>query len=355
MAHPLVPQTQQRGHAGYGPSNNQWSEQPTVAYGHRPYARHAGIPAHPWRPPTPPNPSAGYMGAATPTAVGPWSAPNGWGAPGPWPQPPFAGNGRGTQRWWIAASGAVAVVVAAAVAVVGFTAGHGDSHTTASGGVHVPAPPVKSAPPAPTAAPTPNSAPSAGSLVDDSALPTLVPRIAQVSRVMGSAAMEPIDKLNGPGMFADKANPAECAGAILPAAATTYSGSGARSTYVQALHDQDPSTPITVFNAVTTFMTESAAAAFVNQQPSTWQGCQAGPIVLDPDKDKPLTWTIRNVAQRDNMLSANTSLGGAPATCQRVMTAKRNVVIDVTACSGNPGDSGVALASMIAERMGQPA
>ncbi|GAB4973157.1 hypothetical protein MAHJHV57_53950 [Mycobacterium avium subsp. hominissuis] len=55
------------------------------------------------------------------------------------------------------------------------------------------------------------------------------------------------------------------------------------------------------------------------------------------------------------MLTANTSLRGAPATCQRAMTVKRNVVIDVTACSGNPADSGVALASMIAERMGQPA
>ncbi|WP_460010458.1 sensor domain-containing protein, partial [Mycobacterium avium] len=65
--------------------------------------------------------------------------------------------------------------------------------------------------------------------------------------------------------------------------------------------------------------------------------------------------TSLDLTQRDNMLTANTSLRGAPATCQRAMTAKRNVVIDVTACSGNPADSGVALASMIAERMGQPA
>lgn len=337
MAHTLIPPTRPHGYAGYPPSYDHLGAQDTVMFHRRPNGR-AGVPAQRWGPP-----------AAAQQPAGPWGVPN--GVPVPWMMPPNAGKGRKAQRWFIA-GGAAAVVAAAVVAVVAAT---GSSQPTAPRTVHVPAPPVKSstAPQTPTATPTPNSGPSAGVPVSDSALPALVPSISAVSQVMGSDGMVAIDKLDGRGTFTDESNPPECVGTILPATRAAYSGSPVGSSYVQALHDRDPDQVHTVFDAVTTFSTAPAAAAFVTQQSITWAGCQAAPVVLDPNEEKPMTWTIQDVTRQGDTLTANTSLRGADASCQRALTAKRNVVIDVTACSEDPANTAVTLTSMIAERIGQ--
>jgi hypothetical protein len=339
MAHTLIPPTRQRGYAGYPPFYDNAREQ-TVAFNRRP-----GAAPGPWGPPT-----------AAPAPIGPWGAPYAGPMPGPWGIPPQGGKDRTSQRWWIAGAGAVAAVAAAVVAVVGFSADHG-AQPVATQGVAVPGPAVPStpAPQIPTPTPTPNSSPST-STISDSALPSLVPNIATVSRVMGSSGMAPIDKLNGPGLFTDQFDPSECGGAVIPSTQAAYASSAMGSTYVQALHDQDPDGAHSVFNGVTTFPTASSAATFVTQQSVGWQGCQGRPIVMDPDKDKPLTWTVRDVKLRGGTVTANTSLAGAGVLCQRAMTAMRNVVIDVTACnSDDPANTAVTLASMISDRLGHTA
>jgi hypothetical protein len=336
MAHTLIPPTRQRGHAGYPPFYDNAREQ-TVAFNRRPSAGPG-----PWGPPT-----------AAPAPVGPWAAPYGRPVPGPWGIPPQGGKDRTTQRWWIAGAGAAAAVAAAVVAVVGFSADHGGAQPAATPGVHLPGPAVPSTPAPQIPAPTPSS--PSGSNISDSALPSLVPSIATVSRVMGSSGMVPMDKLNGPGLFTDQFDPSECGGAVIPSTQAAYATSAMGSTYVQALRDQDPDGAHSVFNGVTTFPTASSAATFVIQQSVTWQGCQGRPIVMDPNKDKPLSWTVRDVKLRGGTVTANTSLASAGVVCQRAMTAMRNVVIDVTACSDDPANTAVTLASMISDRLGHTA
>ena len=90
-----------------------------------------------------------------------------------------AADPRNGQRWWIAAAAAAVAVVVATVTVVAMASDTGGSQTTASRGVSVPVPPVKSSPAPETHSPAPP--PPTVSLVEDSALPTLVPDIATVS------------------------------------------------------------------------------------------------------------------------------------------------------------------------------
>lgn len=352
MAPTVTPFHQQRASSwGYGLAAGQRPDGPTVELRQRSIPS-AGRPAAPWGGQS----AAGSYGSRpasviAPPALGRWSAPPGWaGVPGPWAMPATASRSGTGQRWWIAAAAAVLAVVVATVTVLAIAADPSGSARTAGRGVAVPAPPVKSTPGPQTHSRTP--APPPVSLVEDAALPTLVPDIATVSQVMGAARLQIIDKLNGPGMFTDTTNPPECANLVISAPRAAYGPAGARATYVQAMHDQNPGQLHTVFNAVTTFATESAAADFVRQQAITWQGCRVGAIVLDPDKDRPLSWTVHDVTQRGEQLTANVGLQSQHALCQRALMATRNVVIDVDACGDNPAGAAVMLASRISQRLG---
>jgi hypothetical protein len=136
---------------------------------------------------------------------------------------------------------------------------------------------------------------------------------------------------------------------FIPANENAYAGSGSRATYVQALHDQSRTT---VFSAVTTFATSSLAGDLVAQQAATWQTCRSAPVVLDPGHGNPITWTVEDVSQQGGTLTARISAAGGPS-CQRALTSKNNVVIDVTTCNANPSNEAVTIASAIAKRAAQ--
>ncbi|MEE6140294.1 sensor domain-containing protein [Mycobacterium sp. 050128] len=348
-----IPSHQHRGYPGYGTPYQRPCEPAAPAFAPHPGISTAGRPGQLWGSPAAPPAFSRPIPAIVPPAAGPWGPPNTWPGPSGWPMPPVNAAKRKTQWWLVGAAGVatVATVITATVAMAGL-ADHNGSATTAASGVPVPAPPVTSslAPQTTVAAPAPGNT---GSLVDDETLPTLLPDVATVGQVMGGVRLEAIDRLSGSGMFNDQPNPPECAGLVVPVSSVAYSRFAPRTTLVQALRDQNKNLVHTVFNGVTTFSTQSAATAFVNQQAGTWQGCRANPIVLTPKNDKPMTWTVRDVAQRGDTLTASTALQNSSTLCQRALTAKRNVVIDITTCSENPGDTAATLAAQISQRLGQ--
>lgn len=330
MTRTLTPPAPQHGNGGFG----RPTEEATVAL--RPRTRYASAPV--WGPPGPIPPMA-------PPQARPWGVPNAWAPPAPWGAP-MGGQNPKTQRWLLAVAGAAVAVATITVAVAASTSGHNGSPAV-PGGVPVPAPPTKS-----SAAPAPSTpvAPPQVTSISDSALPTLLPDPAYVAQIMGTAGLEAIDKLSGPGMFTDVADPARCVGAIIPANENAYAGSGSRATYAQALHDQGRT--VTVLSAVTTFGTASSATDLVGQQGATWATCQTTPVVLNPSHPNPLTWTVQDVAVHRGIITARISASGG-ATCQRALTSNNNVVIDVTACNANPTSEAETLALTIAKRVAQ--
>lgn len=331
MTHTLTPPVRQHGTGGPG----RPSEEPTVSL--RPRPRYTPPPM--WGPPGPIPPM-------TPQQPRPWGVPNAWAPPAPWGMPPAGGQNPKTQRWLLAVAGAAVAVSAITVAVAASASGHNNSPAV-PGGVPVPAPPTKS-----SAAPAPSTpvAPPHVTAISDSALPTLLPDPAYVAQVMGTAGLEAIDKLSGPGMFTDVADPARCVGAIIPANENAYAGSGSRATYVQALHDQGRTA--TVLSAVTTFGTASSAGDLVAQQGAAWATCQSAPVVLNPSRPDPMSWTVEDVSVRGGIITARISAAGGPV-CQRALTSNNNVVVDVTACTAHPSNEAVTIASTIAKRAAQ--
>lgn len=350
MTHTITPPAHRYGPAGFG----RPTEDPTVALRPRPAVGMAPAfgPSPVWGRPVTPSPN--YYQAPIPQMApqnpNPWGVPNAWAQPAPWAMPPAGGRSPHTQRWLLAIAGAAVVVAAVTVAVAASTGSH-DNSPAVPGGVPVPSPPTKSsAPSTAVMVPAVPSAPSApASVVSDEALPSLIPDAAYIGQVMGTTGLESIDKLSGPGMFSDDADPAQCVGVIIPANRNAYAGSGPRASYSQALHDQGSTT---VFAAATTFPTASLAADFVSQQRPIWQACQSTPVRLDPGHENPMTWNVHDVSRQADTLTAHISVAGGPS-CQRALMSKNNVVIDVTACNANPLNEAVTIASAISQRAAQ--
>lgn len=334
MTQTFTPPAHRYGNGGFG----RPTEEPTVSLRQRPPAWAQAAPASP-------NHYAGPIPPMAPPHSSPWGVPNAWAPPAPWGMPPAGGQSPKTQRWLLAVAGAAVAVAAITVAVAASTSGHNDSPAV-PGGVPVPTPPTKSSAPTTPSAPV---APPQIRAISDAALPSLLLDPAYVGQVMGTTGLESIDKLSGSGMFTDTADPAQCVGVVIPANENAYAGSGSRATYVQALHDQSRTT---VFSAVTTFATSSLAGDLVAQQAAIWQTCRSAPVVLDPGHGNPTTWTVEDVSPQGGTLTARISAAGG-LSCQRALTSKNNVVIDVTTCNTNPSNEAVTIASAIAKRAAQ--
>ncbi|WP_431240946.1 sensor domain-containing protein (plasmid) [Mycolicibacterium aichiense] len=226
--------------------------------------------------------------------------------------------------------GAVATVAAVVGLLAATTAGPDSPTRTTESATGVPVPPL------PTKAPrTPADAPPAPSgTVADTALPTLLPDTATLNRIMGTDALAVVPELTGTRMFTDTSNPPQCLGLVVSGARDAYAGAPWRATANQAVKDPKGSpSPHLVFNAVTTFSTPTAAADYVTAQLPLWQGCQANPIVLNPNEDSPLTWITNDVAMHGPSLTASVQPRNSSVSCQRALTAVQNTVIDVQACS----------------------
>lgn len=269
-----------------------------------------------------------------------WIGPNACPVlpPAPWGMPP-AKQGRPGRRWvWIVAGGAAALAT-----TVGLVAAVASGHIDVAGSASLPA----------DATASPSSAAPPPTVVEDRDLPRMVPLEAQAAEVAGAAALEPIAKTSGPGLLSDYTDPAGCAGALVPATKSDYAGSGVRASYVQALHDPDRHQLHFVVNTVSTFDSASQAKQFATTQAVAWQGCQASPIVLDANDEKPTTWVVSDVTQQGDMLTARTFVRDTGAHCQRALTTKLNVIVDVQVCTATVTGAAATLAKEITGHVGR--
>lgn len=296
-----------------------------------------------WRP-TPASPQH----VASDTAVPPPGPPlaHHLGAPQLWGGPATPKRGRPGRAW--GAAGGVVVTAMAVAAVVGLIGHHPETVLANRAEISAPSalPTVVASPP------VPSTAPSAESLVDDGDLVGLVPTPAEVAAVMGVGRLESNEKLNGPGMFTDPASPVECTGVVMPDARAAYAGSGVHVNYMQAWRDPDSPAMSIIVTGLSTFDSGSAAAAFVDQQSTTWPTCSLKPIVVGTDDERGQTWDVSTVAKKGDTLVADLSMRHIPGRCEHALAARRNVVIDVVSCSQHPDGTAAALTSTVIKRLG---
>jgi len=312
-----------------------------------------------WNAPTPQQrPYAAAVRAPYPPAPGQYPGPAGYatppngaypghtGYPGTYPSwgPPPGPRARlaGLPRWAVPAGAAagVALVVATTIGLTSHSST--PTPTAAAPSATVSAPPSSTVVTRPL--PSPASAPPRAE-----ALPTMLLDATATSAVVGAALTADAD-LSGPGWFTDTADPARCAGLMAASNRNAY----ADAPWVHHFNKTFAGDQRMVFQGVTTFSDPFAAADFVTTQTAAWQSCSDTPIVMGSGDEHQLTWQGTAVVNDNGMLHADLTMFGSRAqrSCERALTSRGSVVVDVTACS-DPDATGLAqtLARQISGRV----
>lgn len=157
--------------------------------------------------------------------------------------------------------------------------------------------------------------------------------------------------------------PAECLYASGAGVAPVYAGSG--NTAVHRERDvvsQPPEAPDPdpqVNQVVVLFPTPAAANAFFEASSKNWPACANRQDTVPGDADNPeIHWSVGPVANANGTLSTTVGVTVTPqggtktsATCQRALTVRNNVVIDIEACRKDADDAAVKIASQIAGKV----
>jgi hypothetical protein len=219
-----------------------------------------------------------------------------------------------------------------------------------------------------TTAPPPPPGPTIG----QAALANLLLSPAEVDTTLGltgTASVNKIDKLQDDAEFrqlfpAGWKFPDECIYATNPAMASVYAGSG--NTAVSGEHDSVSPPPGSndpkpeVRQAVVLFPSANEANAFFTTSAQRWPAC-ANRQLTPPGTDNLIAnFAVGPVANANGILTTTVNVklgnpdpGGAPlnVSCQRALTVRGNVAIDVNGCRTNPGDLAVNVANQIAGKI----
>ena len=154
--------------------------------------------------------------------------------------------------------------------------------------------------------------------------------------------------------------PAECLYAFSPAEGPVY---GTAFTAVRGQLDGAPAAGPNEFapsatQAVVLFPSADNAAAFFTTSSQGWPACADHQFTTPGDADSPETaWHVAPVSTTNGTLSTTvtmtmTGAANLSGACQRALTVRNNVAIDIATCGNNPGDSAVDMANRIAAKVG---
>ncbi|MGD1171022.1 sensor domain-containing protein [Mycobacterium seoulense] len=157
--------------------------------------------------------------------------------------------------------------------------------------------------------------------------------------------------------------PAECNYAIRAALAPVYADSGNSAVY--GYHDVAPAPPGStemerpdVDQFVVLFPSPDQASAFFTASSQRWPACANRQDTVPAEGGQPeLQWKVGPVTNANGVLRAPVTVtvtgsgGNVTMPCQRALTVRNNVVIDVDACRKEVGDLGVNIANQIAAKV----
>ncbi|MGD1205476.1 sensor domain-containing protein [Mycobacterium seoulense] len=281
------------------------------------------------------------FGIAGPHAVPP--AMHAWG-PVPGYPPAFAPARRRRQRTWAQIAVGAAVVVTLVVAGLAINvAGSPDDTATSTS---MPAPTTSAAPIDPGPAPQTPTVPL-------SALPGLMLDVATINSIEGATDIGPSpDSANDNGAYSGlSTDRPECGEIQAPALESELDGSGWIGVRTQSLQDPVGARHLN-HSAAIYFATAKAADDFAAKQAQAWPRCNGASLRLTVHREPTSIWMAGTATNRDGMLSiTNTQEGARGWQCQRALTARNNIVIDVRSCGDNRTDQAITIATRMAERV----
>lgn len=266
--------------------------------------------------------------------------------PSGYPPPPR----RRRWPWWVAGAGAA---VTAALVITLVVLDKSDSQTTAHTAPSSTRPATSPRPTLTSSSSPPSASPAAPPLGVET-LPSLLASAEQVGTALHNAPMNPRDVATS--LTSDVSiNPATCSSAVAPALENTYASSGYTGVAVQGLMEANPGRH-KVIQAVVAFPDAAAAQRFYAQQLSAWRGCRLTDVTVTYSNGQPDDHAKITVVTDSEGVATTVLLPAAPtdhpnSECERAMSVRRNVVVDVRACGENTMTAGFMLARAINDKI----
>jgi serine/threonine kinase PknH len=262
-------------------------------------------------------------GAAAPTAVG------------------GATSGSSKRLMIIGAAGA-AVIAAIVVAVVLGTQGSGPKKTPAAARPATQAAPGASLPGMPAAPGAPAATPGRmdSILLSAQQVNSILnpPTPMEVATDQTASRLRPDEHLSNPACF----------GAFDPIRESAYAGYNPTGVLGQGLDTQDSS--YRVYQAAVSFSTAAQAQEFVTASAGKWRACNG----LSVKFNNKANWTFGNVTEAPSRITLSRTPGDpSRASCERVLSAASDVVLDVMACEVGVQDQGGQIADQMAANVKQ--
>jgi hypothetical protein len=173
---------------------------------------------------------------------------------------------------------------------------------------------------------------------------------AEINTAMGTSGIEG-DEINTDMSDESAGIPDKDCRFIYSAESSVYDGSGwigMRSQHLREPGDSDHE----IWQAVVSFPAANDAARFFSASARRWPACSNREFHASDPGEPDKVWTAGPIANTNGTLSTSDTLkGGDGWACQRALTVRNNVAIDVAACSGSPTDAAVNIAGQIADKV----
>jgi PknH-like extracellular domain len=159
--------------------------------------------------------------------------------------------------------------------------------------------------------------------------------VAQINQIMGGTAIVVYQSYNEmPGAEANQYSDPTCAGAVFNTVDVAYHGSGYLKVRGVELSEPGVDFKHYVDEGVVSFHGGQEARKYLSTAKDVWRRCVGKHVAYTSAAGKTTTWTMRTPVTSGGVTAAVVDKeAGDGYTCARGITAKSNVVIDVSACS----------------------
>jgi hypothetical protein len=189
--------------------------------------------------------------------------------------------------------------------------------------------------------------------VPEDRLSSFLLTVDEGNAIMGTTGMQDLGGLSTMDTNAFAVSNPDCLGPAHIVQPPVYSDSGYTAVQFDVLHEPGQRYTHSIEQALTTFPSADQALAFVQTSAGKWKGC-GGQEISESLNGTTLHWTFGNLAGDPPKISIIMNRHNARGwTCQRVLSAVRNAVIDMKACAFKISDQGMQAADKVAAKATQ--
>ena len=172
----------------------------------------------------------------------------------------------------------------------------------------------------------------------------------QINTLMGASGMQPGTVGREPLHPTFTVSKPDCSGTLTVAEDSVYAGSGYTAVREQRLQEPGDHRQHLVGQAAVHFPSADRASAFVKSSADKWRACSTQTVTQTNVDGTTVRWVVGNLSGADpRIMQAHSHTDPADGwSCQHVLRAVSNIVLDSDACGYHITDEGSQLADKMA-------